>query len=827
MKSAHLLILIISLLAVTNGFTQEISPLQNINVKLFRYAETKSPEKTYIHTDKDIYLNGETIWYKAYLVDGISHSISDKSKVVYIELVNALDSVLVKQKLFNENFGADGNIELLETFEPGNYTLRAYTKYMLNEKEPVIFSKQITIWESNNFGMQDLAQIQKDAAQVYNTLEKELVLDFFPEGGTLVYGIQNTMGIKITDTQGNEIATSVKIIDQNNTLIKDFETHEFGLGKFSYLPDTGNSYYASVTLNGLEKKYPLPLPENKGYGLNLVQNAEQITVRVASNITNGLKGVLLIGHIRGRVFLQHNNEKARDESYLVKIPIENLEEGVAHFTLFTPAGEPVCERLVFINNPENDNLLNIETSWPVYNKRQKVDVQLILESMADEELSGNFSAAIISDLGIKSNVVQNMESWLLLNSDVGGTIDNAGFFFEEDSVKKRYLLDALMLTHGWRRFVWQEMLAEKVSSNLSFQPEKGIMVQGFTTAFKNKYQQKASSVSLTTIGSELYNERMATDDNGNFSFGPYVFQDTIQAVIETKPMNISLMESENEFSILVNEFYPTLPTQGFPVGDKNNIKYTNPNEYIAIATQNKIYDFKNLSARIIKLDEITVADKKKALKEIIDDKINSITIHKQPDKRIFIDSIPALGSYSIPDLLINIPGVSVTGNRGNQSIFLRGGKPLILLDGMMVDLTFINLVSPDLIEFIDILKGPSAGAYGARALFGAIVMYSRGTLGFNSYKQKTFPNITNITVKGFHKTREFYSPKYDQPKVEHKLQDYRTTLHWQPNININENGTSAITFFTGDVPGRYIIYVEGITADGIPISKIQTFEVEE
>ncbi|MDP5229034.1 MAG: hypothetical protein NWQ38_01470, partial [Cellulophaga sp.] len=438
MKSVHLLMLGISLLTGVLGFAQDITPLQNIDVQLFRYSENRSPEKTYIHTDKDVYLIGETIWYKTYLVDGISHSISDKSKVVYVELVSALDSVLVKQKLLNENFGVAGNIELNEALEPGDYTLRAYTKYMLNEKEPVIFSKQITIWRPNNDNNQTPKKVKEDEAEVYNVLQNDLVFDFYPEGGNLVYGIQNTMGIKVTDTQGNEIATSGKIIDQNNTLIKDFETHEFGLGKFSYLPEIGSSYYASVNVNGQEKKFALPIPEKEGYVLNVVQNTEQITIKVTSNIADALKGALLIGHMRGRVFLQHTKE-FHEPSYLVRIPIEEVADGVAHFTLFTANGEPVCERLVFIDHPDNDNLLNITTAWPVYNKRQKVDVELGLESMAGEALVGSFSAAVISEAGL-NNTFSNIESWLLLNSDVGGTIDNASFFFEEASIKKRFLL---------------------------------------------------------------------------------------------------------------------------------------------------------------------------------------------------------------------------------------------------------------------------------------------------------------------------------------------------------------------------------------------------
>lgn len=87
---------------------------------------------------------------------------------------------------------------------------------------------------------------------------------------------------------------------------------------------------------------------------------------------------------------------------------------------------------------------------------------------------------------------------------MGGTIPDANFFFDGTNAKKRYLLDALMLTHGWRRFVWEDMLANRVDKGLMFEPEKGIMIEGKITSFKNKYQPKESAVSFNVLGEDIY-----------------------------------------------------------------------------------------------------------------------------------------------------------------------------------------------------------------------------------------------------------------------------------------------------------------------------------
>ena len=824
MKPPFFFSLLLSVLCAPLSFSQENEKLQNIEEKLARYSGTKSPEKTYIHTDKDIYLNGETIWYKAYLVDGIDHIISDKSRLMYIELVNAQDSTLISQKVFVENFGAAGNMELPETLEAGRYTLRGYTKYMLNENVPIIFAKKITVWDASNARIEEASYQPKASTLVDTILRKELVVDFFPEGGTLVYGIQNTIGIKITDNQGNEITTSGKIKDQNNSSIQDFETYEFGLGKFAYLPKVGHTYYASILINGEEKKFALPVPENDGYVLNLVQHKEQITIRLSTTIPDGLKGALLIGHIRGRMFLKHSHDTNKS-SYSVRIPIKDVADGVAHFTLFTPSGEPVCERLVFINNNNATNALAIETPLPAYNKRQKVDAKLLLDTSTNDTILSSFSATVIYDSGIKSNSTQNIKSWLLLNSDVGGTIHNAGFFFEENSIKRRNLLDALMLTHGWRRFVWQEILDEKVSKALPFEPEKGIMIHGKTTAFNNKFKTTPSFLNLSILKPTLYQENKNTANNGNFSFGPYIFQDTVEVFIQSIPKTKSQRSSENEIAIYIDTFNPNIERSNFLPPVKNIINKL-PEKYLEAAIQKKIIDF-NADPRAIKLKEVTVVTKPKTPKELLDKRISQVVRYTDPSKRIFVDSITGFSPITAFDVLLTNggAGVQVFGSLGTQTARIRTYPPLFLLDGMEVNDTLINNLPASAIEFIDVVKSPTAVYRNSGN--GIIAVYTKGFIGFIPGSEKNIPNIINTNIVGFHKTREFYSPRFDVLKEEHKLKDFRTTLHWQPDIPINKNGIGTLSFFTGDVSGNYLIHVEGITADGIPISVKKTFEVEE
>lgn len=811
---------------------QENQLFQNVIGKLASYTDKHSPEKTYIHTDKEFYTNGETIWFKTYLVDGITHTPSKKSKVIYVDLLNLRDSIVCQRKLYVDNgFGAHGDIEIPETIDQGIYKLRSYTRYMLNEKEPFFFSKEIHIWAQrpNNgepYGNWDTMSQESIA----NTKQPRPNIQFFPEGGNLVNGILNKLGIKVTNTEGIGISLEGTVVDQDNNMVCPFKTLDHGLGTALYRPEPGKSYYATISINGNEERYPMPIPLKQGYVLNANHNGESITLRVTTTEKKGLLGTLLVGHMRGYTFFKRI-EKSNDAKYSVRLFTKDLGNGIAHFTLFTAEGEPVCERLIFVDGENGKANLSTKTDANIYEKRDKVSVEIVLNDLKNSPLGGSLSASIIKTPN-KTKKNSNIISWLLLNSDIGITGFNPDLFLEDNNYTKNNLLDMLMLTHGWRRFIWKDFLNGKVNKQLAFEPEKGIMIRGRTTSFGNKYSPKTSWVTLSTLDPFVYQEMKATNVQGNFSFGPFAFQDTLQAFVKANPIRESKKTRNNELAIYADDLSLKIPRGNTKTPVHETITFNFPKIYKELAYNRELYDFK-YDPKVTQLKEVTVEAKKKTREEIIDEQINKIAIYGTPDNRVFSDSIgPA--ALSVFDLLRTVPGVQVFGSYPEQSARIRGGantinsssSPLFLLDGMILDDGFVNTLLATEIEIVDVLKGASAAIFGSRAANGVIAMYSKGTVWIDDNKRVPYPGIATFEVDGFYKVREFYSPNYDVPKPKHEQRDYRTTLHWQPNITTDANGKSNFSFFTNDVPGEYLIKVEGITLDGRPVSTAAHFDVE-
>lgn len=822
---------------------QDSTKIDALSEQLTRYKEVLAPEKVYLQTDKDYYTNGDTLWFKTYLVDGISHGVSDKSRVVYVELVDAEQKVIERRSIYTGFKGGSGDIALEENIEEGLYSLRAYTEYMLNEKQPVFFRKEIPIWtytinsKKNRGEAPEKKKTTKDSKdQLVPNITPKTTVRFFPEGGNLVFGLNNILGLKIMDGRGAGIPLTGKIIDENGSLITMFSTTEFGLGRVQFRAEPDTDYFAEIEMNGKREKHKISKPLAKGYVLHVSNKGGYLQVRVSTTITNGLNGSVLLGHVRGELILKYIAENRTDNSYEVKLSTAEMNDGVGTFTLFTPEGKPVCERLVFIENPNNILNLSPKTDASNYGLRKKVNVEIAVLDESGLPLSGNLAMSVSSQNALQ-NQGANIKSWLLLNSDLGGTVENPNYFFEDDSKSRKNLLDILMLTHGWRRFVWHELESDQMEVPLRYPPEKGIVITGKTVDTKNRQEPLQSSVSLNITEPSTYTEDTVTDAQGKFSFGPIIFRDSIKALIKASPK----MDDTKEAAIYLESPFPTLPIRDSLNGRTPNMDTAQSNAYREEAYNKKVNDFE-YDPKVIKLDEAIGSGKLKTKKELINEALNERTMYGQALNRVIPDSILDSQSLSVIDLIERQMAVyKIRGSYPNQKIELRPcmsskaairssespKDPLYLLDGIPVDPSLVNEMFGTEILFIDVLKSAGETAqYGMRGGCGVIAVYTKRGENYEFVQEKEL-DVADFILPGFYGAREFYSPIYPLLKTGQDKPDFRTTLYWVPEINLSELEPTKLAFYTGDSPGTYTIRVEGMTADGKPISGLHTFTIGE
>ena len=74
----------------------------------------------------------------------------------------------------------------------------------------------------------------------------------------------------------------------------------------------------------------------------------------------------------------------------------------------------------------------------------------------------------------------------------------------------------------------------------------------------------------------------------------------------------------------------------------------------------------------------------------------------------------------------------------------------------------------------------------------------------------------NFTHPAYHQAREFYQPSYGESRSARDKADLRTAIHWEPQIQFNQEGKAILSFYTADTPSTYEVRIEGVQYDGVP-----------
>ena len=787
-----------------------------VNEKLNEYAKVNTPEKIYVHTDKPYYALGDDIWFSTYLVNGITHEKSLKSWVINIELINQKNIIVASKKLFTNNINAAGDFSIKKSWTPGKYQLRAYTKYMQNESTSTFFEKTITILDTKT-------TINTTASSSNNADKKALKtnkpdINFYPEGGYLVEQLRSKIVVKANHLNVDKL-TGV-IVDNNNTEISKITIADLGLGVFTIKALPNKSYKAIFDINGIKHSYTLPKALPKGHTLSVTNTKNHVILNTNSNTLKGLNNTYLVVHQRGKL-LYSKYETEDKNTNTIKLPTEKLKDGVVHITLFNAEGKPVCERLAYVANPKNITNVKITTNTNI-EKRKKIKLNLNVKNNNGNTLASKLSLSV-RDLSLfpHNRKSKNIKTWLLLNSDLRGEIKNPGYFFDgEYNYKKQYLLDLTMLTNGWRRFNWQELLFN--SKEQQFPVEKGLTISGTTKNLNAPYKAKQTHTRLTFLGKKItQNPITQTDANGRFSYGPFVFYDSIQTLIESRYGNFKNNALKNrQISISLNTTEPVPTIKSIKKDDLTKSKKQLENFLKASKYIEQInFEF---NQKRQKLEEVIIKANKKIEQTKREQEISERTTYGFVDGRLDLEGNDLINGNTVIDLLNTMPKV----NAFNDNVVIRGnnGPPTILLDGLTIDVDFLTTLDATDVSFIDILEGANAALF-SNSGNGVIAIYSKSGRAFNNNDVKRKPGIVDFNAKGFYTARTFFSPDHINGFDELTKADVRTTLYWQPLIEITEETDKEIEFFSSDAASDYLIEVQGLSNSGIPLHAISTFSV--
>jgi hypothetical protein len=469
----------------------------------------KSPvEKVYLHFDRDNYIAGETAWFKAYLYsDYLPDTIST---VLYVELLNASSYVISRKVLPVLLSSTNGQIELPDSLTSGTYHIRAYTPTMLNHDPEFFYKRNVFIYGEKN-----------NSTAIIKATEQTTRLEFFPEGGNLINGFSNTIAFKATNERGFPANVSGSVRNEKNEEITTFSSYHDGMGMFELLPSANTKYY--ILLNGDlgMRKYMLPESTDRGITVTIIPHPQGSFFEIHQRKTEPLfQAAYMIGQMQHHVVFRQDFIANKDELQGV-INTQNLHSGVLQITFFNKDGLPLSERLCFVNNKEYIQSAELVADTINFSDRAKNRFSIVLK----DTVKGTVSVSVIDpEYTLSPAREENIFSSLLLTSDLKGHINNPAYYFTSDNDSVKTALDLVMMTHGWRRFKWTELLQKKAETSLYKDPAY-ITLSGKITLrdTKKPFAEKPLLLMLITADSTRTIQMTSTDKQGLFRVDSMLF----------------------------------------------------------------------------------------------------------------------------------------------------------------------------------------------------------------------------------------------------------------------------------------------------------------
>ena len=787
--------------------------------RLDNFPAKHNTEKAYLHFDKPYYAAGDTIYFKAYVTHGEKHELSDLSGVLHVDLINTSNKVDQSVKLQLTNGVAWGDFALPDSLQQGNYRIRAYTRWMRNDGTEGFFDQLIPI------GSIVSGKIPESSVSGLLQVNAKPDARFLPEGGSLVYGLRSIVAFKVVGSDGLGINIKGSVIDDENEEVCSFASSHLGMGYFYLRPQENKNYRAKVTYaNGSQDIIDLPKAAEKGVVLTVNNDSvPQASVRVEVNkqffLENKNKEFNLVIYSAGTA----NTVTFKLDSPAITLDVlkRRLHTGIATVTLFSPAWEPLCERLFFVQNYDQLQM-DLISDKQIYSKREKVTMSLNLKDRADEPAEGHFSVSIIdeSKVPVNENTETTIFTNLLLTSDLKGYVEQPNFYFANINNETQNDLDLIMLTHGYRKFAWKKISSDE-NTPLAYQPEKGLEISGIAEiGFKKPLVNGAVSLISSTNG-VLSSQQ--TDDKGNFHFTDLLFIDSARFVLQAVTP-----KGKNSTSIAY------LKDAGVSVVSST---YFKPNNELMPLSATYLESIRNKHDNAVKygrangimLKEVKIREKKS------DDDYPSSNLSGPGHADQVVHRRDFRGGGLFSDQFNGIlKGVTFIRQGVQKKAILSGSAGLgannvtpmlIMIDGSLVDGSIIDDINVNNIETIEVLKGANAAIYGFNSGAGVLIITTRKGSGLVT-KDIASTGILPITVIGFYKAREFYSPKYEHPNNIVNRPDLRSTIYWKPEIQTDKDGNASFDYYNADGTGDYRVVIEGIDDKGNLGRLVYRYKVE-
>lgn len=759
-------LLLLSLMFVT----PVILRAQHIDSLLDAYDKKVPQEKIHLHFDNSLYVPGQTIWFKAYLLKDVEPS--ELSKNLYIDWFDTNGKLVYHTSCPIINTTATGSFTLPEKYQGSAIQVSAYTKWMSNFDSSFFFHQVLPVTQKTN---------------AINTLQSGSTtsLRFFPEGGEMIENVTGFIAYKAVNSAGLPITVSGTVADKNKNIVARFASEHDGMGKISLKPLPGETYTAQWTdPTGASRTTVLPPAKNTGVVLTMQNEAaiRLFSVERSANAADNYKKLMIIGSMNQQVAFKLPVDLTTKTKISATIPAVDFPSGVLQLTVFDQGMQPVSERIVFVNNDEYRLQADLLADSVDLTKRGKNSYEIKLS----DTLPVSISVSVTDGAGSYDSS-RNIFSQLLLSSELRGTIYNPAYYFSgaEDSIAHH--LDLVMLTNGWRRFVWNDVLTGATPALRYTRDSLYLTIAGKIEKLGERKLKQTDVMNLILVGKDSTKQFLfpALQMDGSFREENILLYDTTKVFYRLNKVSLPARSSVSITTSLMpydlkKIYTPLLSYQADTVGLGRSI--------FIESEQRRLDSLQKLTT----LKDVVVTTRVRTKLEQVDERYSTGGLFEGLSGNVqginvLDDASTAVSSGTVFDYIkTRLPNGGKERSTGFKNIVT-----MYYLDEQEVDYETLSLVRMNTIAYIKHFKSFAGNTGNGPALAVYTKKWEDISVGVRG--------LDKALLAGYSPVKEFYSPDYAQtPK--NFTSDLRRTLYWNAEVLPDEKtGKRRFSFYNNDV----------------------------
>ena len=875
MKARIVYIFLLMFLGIYIAVAQRsIDSLDSTRDRIFSRFEAEQAlhrEKLFLHLSQPYYGAGDTIRFKAYLTDAVFHRPDTLSNFLYVDLSDRLGTVVASRKIKRDSLGFANGLPLPDTLPAGEYTLRAYTGWMLNFDPAFFFRRNLSVGSMRSERARSSVVYSGEQVIVrFSDAEGKPVRDasasyeLFDRAGRRVGGFRQrttSTGALFVDLPHDSIRNGGSIrmmLDEGGTVFRrtvflEPETHDFAVGffpeggdlvdgvprKVAFKAERSDGYPEDVRGSVLDSRGDTVVSfasEHDGMGAFLLCARQGETYRAVCRagrreITVALPEIrpgacaLTAAQSSGRILYKADGTVPRGSRLVGHIrgdcccvvPIDPQRPSGAILADSLPEGILHLLLVDSTGRPRSERLVFLKRTgkrerWTVTPDKPRYGKrEKVRVGISLEDSDGKPVSADLS-VSVTDRRAVRYDS---LGDDIRTNLllcsDVKGYVHNPGYY---FLGDDPAAAHRLDLVMlthgWRRFRAGNLYDPEPFSPKHFVERGQYLSGKVIGIAGRAAPgalVSAVALNRDNVADAAQADDSGRFVLSGLDFADTVLFMVSAKTRR-----GKPTQRIDLDGLYPRPPLTDRP-----------PFPDSAESVRKAVRDYLKQQ----KLQHTTIDGMK--VYELEGVEVKSVNPQKQQVTSFgaLYDTIK-MSKYKPITLYNYVCSYMPEVHREKDLLYLKRmdwdqelkyALAQLNVNRQIVDLDYLKNYLIDDVDYIYVAKDTDWRTKHARQINAGINLPTypyRIDIYLKPGREFGAPDVQTCQVVGYSENMEFYHPVYDTPeKVNDGNSDNRTTLYWNPYVETDPDGNTTIEFYTNDTDqADYDIDIEGIAPDG-------------